>query len=154
MNIATANITPAYTTTQLLLSNSKPYILSQRIIIDLTSIVLQSKKDTTNTLLTLNNIMINSSKNDYYDSSFLQNEKTYSLTATAAHQPKRPSWTYSYIYLRGSRTNCDNLRMLVTEQNMIRASKITRVLKPRSVYLPKRKDKFIWGKLSHLRQIV
>lgn len=69
----------------------------------------------------------------------------------AAQQPKRPAWTESHAYLRGSRINGDNLRILATEMNMIRASKITRSLKPRRPYSSKREDPFVWGKSTSLR---
>ncbi|KAI9486994.1 MAG: hypothetical protein EXX96DRAFT_551455 [Benjaminiella poitrasii] len=151
-NIAMANVTPAHTTTQLLLSNTKPSVLTQGSIINVTTITLL-----------LNNhyhhhipeAPLSLSINPYYGPSpLLRCEKAYILKAAAAQQPKRPVWTHSFAYLRGPRSNGDNLRKLVTELNMIRASKITRALKPRSSHLPCRKDNFIWGKASHLREIM
>lgn len=69
----------------------------------------------------------------------------------AAEQPKRPAWTESHAYLRGKRSNPETLRILSAELNMIRASKITRSLRPRRTFLAKRQDEFVWGRSSSLR---
>lgn len=69
----------------------------------------------------------------------------------AAEQPKRPAWTESHAYLRGKRSNAETLRILSAELNMIRASKITRSLRPRRTFSAKRQDEFVWGRSSSLR---
>lgn len=139
--ITMAAITPAYTTTQLLLSNTQPFILPQQII-DL-SMILQ------------NNSKIPVSSTGVGHLQPLNKNKSVILVENkdppAAQQPKRPAWTESHAYLRGSRTNGDNLRILATEMNMIRASKITRSLKPRRPYSSRREDEFVWGKSTSLR---
>ncbi|CEG72810.1 hypothetical protein RMATCC62417_08298 [Rhizopus microsporus] len=122
-----STITPAQTTTQLLVFNTQTSFnntLPQKLI-DL-SMLLQAKSK----------IPVSSSDK---------------RTLIAAHQPKRPIWTESHAYIRGSRTNTDQLRILSTELNMIRASKITRSLKPRRSFLSKRQDVFVWGKPSPLK---
>lgn len=140
--ITMATITPAYTTTQLLLSNTQPCVLPQQII-DL-SMLLQ------------NNSKIPVCSTGVGHLQPLTKTKHYMIPAEkkdppAAQQPKRPAWTKSHAYLRGSRSNGDNLRILATEMNMIRASKITRTLKPRRPYLSRREDEFVWGASSSLR---
>ncbi|KAI8053123.1 uncharacterized protein B0P05DRAFT_307115 [Gilbertella persicaria] len=125
--ITTSAITPAYTTTQLLIHNSQPCTFPQRII-DL-SILLQNNSK----------IPISSTGVGHL---------------TLKKSPKRPAWTESHAYIRGLRSNCNNLRMIVAEASMIRALKITRPLKPRRSYLHKRQDEFIWGKSSSLRDCV
>ncbi|CAO3694615.1 unnamed protein product [Rhizopus stolonifer] len=135
--ITMSNVTPAYATTQLLVSNARPSLstctLPQRII-DL-STILQSN-----------------SKIPVSSTGIGQIKPTYQKPLlSAAHQPKQPVWTKSHIYMRGPRTNPDQLIMLSTELCMIRASKITRALKPRRSFLSRRQDVFIWGKPSPLR---
>ncbi|CEP19500.1 hypothetical protein [Parasitella parasitica] len=129
-----ATITPAQTTTQLLVSNSQPCILPQQ----------QQPSINLSLLLQNNGSMIGPLQPSIPDAI----EKK---DPPAAQQPKRPAWTESHAYLRGSRTNGSSLRILSTELNMIRASKITRSLKPRRSYLPKRQDDFVWGRSSSLR---
>jgi hypothetical protein len=119
--ISMATITPAQTTTQLLLlSNIQPCI--------------SHKQQSISTILQINSNAYNKVRKD----------------PPAAIQLK-PAWTESHAYLRGVRTNTNHLRILCTELNMIRASKITRSLTPRRTYLPKRKDQFVWGASSSLR---
>ncbi|KAI9244730.1 hypothetical protein EDC94DRAFT_629247 [Helicostylum pulchrum] len=141
--ITMATITPAYTTTQLLLSNTQPCILPQQII-DL-SMLLQNNSKIPVCSTGVGHLQpLNKSK---YVISPVEEKKD----PPAAHQPKRPAWTKSHAYLRGSRTNGDNLRIIAAEMNMIRASKITRTLKPRRPYLSRREDEFVWGASSSLR---
>lgn len=131
-----ATITPAQTTTQLLcLPNIQP-CLSIRKQQPVSSILQNNSKmplavyNKFNPLLQMN---IKASE------------------PPPAIQPKRPAWTESHAYLRGTRTNTNHLRILCTERNMIRASKITRSLTPRRTYLQKRQDQFVWGASSSLR---
>lgn len=134
--ITMSTITPAQTTTQLLVFNTQTSFnstLPQKLI-DL-SMLLQAKSK----------IPVSSS------GGIGQIKYIDKRTLIAAHQPKRPIWTESHAYIRGSRTNTDQLRILSTELNMIRASKITRSLKPRRSFLSKRQDVFVWGKPSPLR---
>lgn len=141
--ITMSTITPAHTTTQLLISDTQPIILPQRII-DLSMILQANSKITVSSSGFIGQIQpICSNK-----------ALSTKLEASAAHQPKRPIWTQSHAYIRGSRTNTSQLRILSTELNMIYASKITRSLKPRRSYLPRREDLFIWGKPSPLRKVV
>ncbi|KAI9334863.1 hypothetical protein BD770DRAFT_402317 [Pilaira anomala] len=140
-DITMAAITPAQTTTFLLVYNTEPYILPQQII-DL-SMLLQSNSK----------IPVSSTGVGHLQP--LNKNKPVILVEKkeppAAQQPKRPAWTESHAYLRGSRTNCNNLRIIASEMNMIRASKITRTLRPRRPYLSKREDEFAWGTSSSLR---
>ncbi|KAI8639188.1 hypothetical protein BD408DRAFT_421826 [Parasitella parasitica] len=133
-SITMATITPAQTTTQLLLSNTQPCILPlrQKPPIDL-SLLLQN-----------NCCMIGPLQPSIPNAIEIKDPP-------AAQQPKRPAWTESHAYLRGSRTNGSTLRILSTELNMIRASKITRSLRPRRSCLSKRQDDFVWGRTSSLR---
>lgn len=137
--ITMATITPALTTTQLLISSTEPCILQQ--MIDLSMLLQNNSK-----------IPVCSSGVGHLQP--LNKKDVMSVEnkdPPAAQQPKRPAWTESHAYLRGSRTNGDNLRILATEMNMIRASKITRSLKPRRPYSHKREDPFVWGKSTSLR---
>ncbi|KAI9279594.1 hypothetical protein BY458DRAFT_431554 [Sporodiniella umbellata] len=129
-----STLTPAHTTTQLLLSDTQPVLLPRQII-DL-SMVLQ-----------------NNSKIPVSSSGFVGQIRPYlRKEIPAAQQPKRPTWTESHAYIRGSRTNTHQLRVLSMELNMIHACKITRSLKHRHSHLPRRKDTFVWGKPSPLRK--
>ncbi|KAI7856165.1 hypothetical protein BDC45DRAFT_427570, partial [Circinella umbellata] len=65
-------------------------------------------------------------------------------------QQKQPLWTLTHSYIRDTRINSAELRMISVEKNMIRNSKITRPLKNRQ-YQQKRKDDFVWGQRSCLR---
>ncbi|KAG2206989.1 hypothetical protein INT47_008458 [Mucor saturninus] len=138
--ITMATITPALTTTQLLTPRTEPCVLPQQMI-DLSMLLQNNSKipvcsSGVGHLQPLNNKNVMPAENK---------------DPPAAQQPKRPAWTESHAYLRGSRTNGDNLRILATEINMIRASKITRSLKPRRPYSHKREDPFVWGKSTSLR---
>ncbi|RCH78686.1 hypothetical protein CU098_003190, partial [Rhizopus stolonifer] len=140
--ITTSAITPAYTTTQLLIHNSQPCTFPQRII-DL-SILLQNNSK----------IPISSTGVGHLTLKKSVSTSKEKKDSPPAYQPKRPAWTESHAYIRGLRSNCNNLRMIVAEASMIRALKITRPLKPRRSYLHKRQDEFIWGKSSSLRDCV
>ena len=71
-------------------------------------------------------------------------------TMRAPAQQKQPSWTFTHSYVRDTRINSAELRMISAEQNMIRNSKITRPLKNRR-YQQRREDDFFWGQRSCLR---
>lgn len=144
--ITMAAITPAQTTTQLLVSNTQP--CSSAITFTLPEQML------TLSMLLQNNYKIpilSATGSGPLQPLFDKKREEDNRDPPAALQPKRPAWTESHAYLRGSRTNGNNLRILSTEMNMIRASKITRSLKPRRPYLSRREDEFIWGKPSSLR---
>jgi hypothetical protein len=135
--VVMATVTPALTTTQLLfLPNIQPCI----------SIHQQQSVST----ILQNNSKIPLAAYDKLDPQ-LQIIIKKDSHPPAAIQPRRPAWTESHAYLRGTRTNTNHLRILCTELNMIRASKITRSLTPRRTYLQKRKDQFVWGASSSLR---
>jgi hypothetical protein len=151
-SVIMAAITPAHTTTQLLLSTSHnkqeasaaapTFILPQQVI-DL-SIILQN-----NSKIPVASSGVGRLQPLNHMCSSIEEDKK--RDPPAAQQPKRPLWTESHAYLRGARTNGDQLRILATESNMIRALKITRSLKPRKTYVARRKDEFVWGNPSTLR---
>lgn len=144
-SVILAAITPAQTTTQLLLlSHSTPNTQQQQACL-----ILPPPQKITDLSMLLQ-IPVSSSGVGHLEP--LINKKELRGDPSAAQQPKRPAWTETHAYLRGSsRTNCDHLRILTTELNMIRASKITRSLRPRRAHIKKRKDEFVWGNPSSLR---
>ncbi len=141
LNIPMATISPAHTTTQLLISNTEPYILPQQII-DLSMLLQNNSKIPVLSSTGVGPLKLLSSS---------CHTPLKEIDPPAAQQPKRPAWTESHAYLRGSRTNSNYFRIISTEVNMIRASKITRSLRPRRSYLSRRQDEFIWGNPSTLR---
>ncbi|KAI9489879.1 hypothetical protein BDB00DRAFT_747469, partial [Zychaea mexicana] len=65
-------------------------------------------------------------------------------------QQKQPLWSLTHSYVRDTRVNSDEYRMLSAECSMIRGSKITRPLRNRR-YHQRREDDFVWGRRSCLR---
>lgn len=139
IHVTMSSVTPAYTTTQVLLSNTESCILPQRII-DL-SMLLQS--NTKNQIVSSNGVGPLQPR--------VSSGAIEETNPPAAEQPKKPLWIQSHSYRRGARTNSDNLRILTAELNMMRALKITRSLKPRRPYAARRDDDFVWGRSSSLR---
>ncbi|KAI8884589.1 hypothetical protein K501DRAFT_247500 [Backusella circina FSU 941] len=139
-------ISPACTTTQLLLQNTKPISISSSsrlffqegsthsISIKGTTVIISRLYTLEARLQLLKIKLIDELKRD-----------------PPAAQQQKPAWAQSHAYVRGVRTNCNQFLALATESNMIRANKITRTLRSRRSCLIKRKDEFIWGNSSPLR---
>jgi hypothetical protein len=145
-NVTLATISPAYTTTQLLVHTTSPTanFISAKEMLNLSTIPEPS--------IGSHLSLLKSSFKEQVKEKQTMDEKTpLPSPAPLAALQKRPTWSQSHAYVRGVRSNSSMLRILVAEANMIRASKITGPLKPRKPYIPKREDEFVWGAPSKLR---
>ncbi|KAI8375202.1 hypothetical protein BD560DRAFT_327035 [Blakeslea trispora] len=136
-NIAQSAITPAYTTTQLLLSDVSPCILSRY-------------KSNLLMLLECNNLrkVVHSVCKEKSNS--IDKPKAPRANSNSKCSHRNSTRTESHQHIRAARSNSNQLRILVIETNMIRATKIVCLLKPRRAYLSRRKDDFMWGRPSAL----
>jgi hypothetical protein len=138
-------ISPAYTTTQLLIQNTEPVPIS--------SPRLESQEDHIYNVSIKGTTVIISRRSIF--EARLQLLKVKIIDDLKRDPPAalqhKPAWANSHAYVRGVRANWNEFLLLATESNMICANKITRPLQSKRSYLAKRKDEFIWGNPSPLR---